>query len=45
MAPMSLKEINWLNKYHKKVYNIFNKKLTSSEKLWLKKATSPLDYN
>tara|TARA_B100000029_G_scaffold514805_1_gene619064 strand:+ start:1236 stop:2990 length:1755 start_codon:yes stop_codon:yes gene_type:complete len=35
-------EINWINSYHKKVYNKIHKNLNFKEKNWLKKITKPI---
>ena len=35
-------EIQWLNNYHKKVYELISSKLNSSEKNWLKNVTNPI---
>ena len=39
---LNKKEINWLNNYHSKVFNLIGPKLNTKERIWLKKATSPL---
>ena len=35
-------EIEWINKYHLEVYNIFKKDLSIEELNWLRSATSPI---
>ncbi len=42
LENMTKDEIEWLNDYHKRVYNSLEKFLSQEEKNWLKKATSPL---
>ena len=39
---LELDEINWLNKYHSRVFNAHNKFLSSKDRVWLKNATLPL---
>lgn len=42
LENMTKDEIEWLNDYHKRVYNSLETFLSQEEKNWLKKATSPL---
>lgn len=39
---MNSQEIEWLNAYHKKVYDVISPYLKEEEKMWLAEATQPL---
>ncbi len=39
------KELQWLNDYHKRVYDTLSLKLDAGEKAWLQQATAPLKKN
>tara|TARA_Y100000590_G_C15743481_1_gene1021154 strand:- start:4519 stop:6285 length:1767 start_codon:yes stop_codon:yes gene_type:complete len=40
---LSGEEVNWLNNYHRKVFNKLSKYLNKKEKNWLKEATKPIN--
>ena len=40
---LTRKELDWLNAYHKKVYETVGPMLNEEEKAWLKEATAPLN--
>ena len=39
---LTSKEIEWINAYHKKVYQKLYEKLNTEEGIWLRKVTKPL---
>lgn len=39
---LTTEEINWLNEYHKKVYDMLSDSLNEEEKIWLKEATEKI---
>lgn len=39
---LSADEIDWLNQYHKSIYDLYHNRLTKEECIWLANATSPL---
>ena len=41
-AELSKEEIDWLNQYHQRVYNLLAPQLDYDERYWLANATSAL---
>ena len=39
---LNIQEKNWLNIYHKKVFNKISKYLNKKEREWLKEKTAPI---
>lgn len=39
---LSADELNWLNEYHKSVYELYRDELSEEEQIWLQKITAPL---
>lgn len=39
---LSQEEINWFNRYHKKVYALLSPELSNDERVWLRKATAEI---
>ena len=44
ISLMTKEEIDWLNDYHKMVYDKLESRLSEEEKAWLKNKTQPLNY-
>ncbi|KAA6306978.1 putative peptidase, partial [termite gut metagenome] len=38
---LTTEEINWLNEYHKRVYETLSPGLSAEERAWLKEKTTP----
>ena len=44
LQPMLTRaELDWLNDYHKRVFETISPKLAEADKTWLEKATAPLE--
>ena len=39
---LTMEELDWLNQYHKSIYELYQDRLTEVERIWLANATSPL---